>query len=579
MNIKNRLLFILLLFSHVSNAQLFPYNPREWNTNWTTTEFSDSFDGTLLATEKWDVVTNFGRGQCVFVDYPGVTYSVENGYLHLNMVNAPLHCFTVDSITKCYNYISAEITSKELYKYGIYEGRMKFAYARGSWPAFWFFGGSGADDPQYNNGYASEIDFAEYNWYVELFGYDPKTEHVLHWWGPQGELPVEGKTKEEASVNWNYWHTFKLIYTPYYLKFYVDGTLNWNRSKFYIINGSGQQEEIDAENIDEYTTYYEYEGFPMHEAKIALSQQVVGNVNFPITPQTSMFDWVTYKKFFLAPEITCPNLICSSGTATLDVDSEATNITWQLSPSSLFSTTSGSGPTANITAQSGASGSGTITFSFEMPSGEEFTAGRTFWVGIPDDTKLDIRTTNSGGLHEIMACEITSAEAQHDGSSGHAIDIDEYEWYMPYASDWDIYEEYGGGGIDMRYVEIDYWEDPPPSTDVINIRAHNTCGWSWWESITVGVDDNCGWFLMFSPTPATGETTLSIESASAEKTFDETAEWDLEIYSETQLLKTKQTSLRGQSAKIQTAGWKEGVYLVRVNYNGEILTGKLVVKR
>ncbi|MBW6534430.1 MAG: family 16 glycosylhydrolase [Mariniphaga sp.] len=336
MNIKNRLLFILLLFSHVSNAQLFPYNPREWNTNWTTTEFSDSFDGTLLATEKWDVVTNFGRGQCVFVDYPGVTYSVENGYLHLNMVNAPLHCFTVDSITKCYNYISAEITSKELYKYGIYEGRMKFAYARGSWPAFWFFGGSGADDPQYNNGYASEIDFAEYNWYVELFGYDPKTEHVLHWWGPQGELPVEGKTKEEASVNWNYWHTFKLIYTPYYLKFYVDGTLNWNRSKFYIINGSGQQEEIDAENIDEYTTYYEYEGFPMHEGKIALSQQVAGNVNFPITPQTSMFDWVTYKKFFLAPEITCPNLICSSGTATLDVDSEATNITWQLSPSSLF---------------------------------------------------------------------------------------------------------------------------------------------------------------------------------------------------------------------------------------------------
>ena len=47
----------------------------------------------------------------------------------------------------------------------------------------------------------------------------------------------------------------------------------------------------------------------------------------------------------------------------------------------------------------------------------------------------------------------------------------------------------------------------------------------------------------------------------------------------TQLLKTKQTGLRGQSAKIQTAGWKEGVYLVRVNYNDEVLTGKLLVKR
>lgn len=183
---KNQLLSILLLFIQISNAQLFPYNPREWDNNWATTEFSDSFDGTSLKTEKWDVVTNFGRGQCVFVDAPGVTYSVENGNLNLNMVNAPLHCFTIDGVTKCYNYISAEILTKKPYKYGIYEGRMKFAYARGSWPAFWFFGGIGADDPQYNNGYASEIDIAEYNWYVELFGYDPKTEHVLHWWGPQG---------------------------------------------------------------------------------------------------------------------------------------------------------------------------------------------------------------------------------------------------------------------------------------------------------------------------------------------------------------------------------------------------------
>jgi hypothetical protein len=85
--------------------------------------------------------------------------------------------------------------------------------------------------------------------------------------------------------------------------------------------------------------------------------------------------------------------------------------------------------------------------------------------------------------------------------------------------------------------------------------------------------------LLFSPNPATGETTLTIETNSSEKTFDETGQWDLEVYSELQQLKAKQTNLRGQSAKIQTAGWKEGVYLVRVNYNGEILTGKLVVKR
>jgi len=220
------LLFILLILSFLNFAQTFPYNPRDWDTNWTTNEFSDLFDGTSLNTDKWNVVTNFGRGNCVFVNIPNVLYSVSSGNLNLNMIYQPGYYYISKGDTISKPYISAEIESITQYKYGIYEGRVKFSILRGSWPAFWFFGGSGADDSQYNNGYASEIDIAEYNWYVNLFSYSPKNEHVLHWWGPDGELPMEGKTKEEVSVGWNDWHTFKLIYTPYYLKFYVDGTLN-----------------------------------------------------------------------------------------------------------------------------------------------------------------------------------------------------------------------------------------------------------------------------------------------------------------------------------------------------------------
>lgn len=93
------------------------------------------------------------------------------------------------------------------------------------------------------------------------------------------------------------------------------------------------------------------------------------------------------------------------------------------------------------------------------------------------------------------------------------------------------------------------------------------------------VQVNCGLLLVFTPNPTNRETIVSIETDSQEKTFDETARWDLEVYSETQLLKTRQTGLRGQSAKIHTEGWQEGIYLVRVNYNGEIVTGKLLVKK
>jgi hypothetical protein len=72
---------------------------------------------------------------------------------------------------------------------------------------------------------------------------------------------------------------------------------------------------------------------------------------------------------------------------------------------------------------------------------------------------------------------------------------------------------------------------------------------------------------------------LSIKSGSEEETLDETIEWDLEIYSETLVLKEKKTGLKGSEYVIQTPGWKEGLYLVRVKYGEEALTGKLMVKK
>jgi hypothetical protein len=60
--------------------------------------------------------------------------------------------------------------------------------------------------------------------------------------------------------------------------------------------------------------------------------------------------------------------------------------------------------------------------------------------------------------------------------------------------------------------------------------------------------------------------------------MDESAEWDLEVYDNAQSLKEKKNKIKGKEYKIQTAGWKEGLYTVRVKYKDEILTGKLVVK-
>lgn len=114
----------------------------------------------------------------------------------------------------------------------------------------------------------------------------------------------------------------------------------------------------------------------------------------------------------------------------------------------------------------------------------------------------------------------------------------------------------------------------------VGVRAGNDCGGSNRFVRTGWVIPGTGGATMtFTPNPTTGETTLTIETGSEEKTFDENAQWDVEVYSPMQALKTKKTRLKGQSTTIQTTGWAEGVYTVRVKYGNEILTGKLIVKR
>lgn len=94
--------------------------------------------------------------------------------------------------------------------------------------------------------------------------------------------------------------------------------------------------------------------------------------------------------------------------------------------------------------------------------------------------------------------------------------------------------------------------------------------------------------IILFPNPSTNETTVSIEpllkesnlkSATKEPAFDENEEWEMEVYSETQVLKEKKIKLKGKSTKLNTNGWEEGVYIVRIKYKDSILQEKLIVKK
>ena len=326
----------------------------------------------------------------------------------------------------------------------------------------------------------------------------------------------------------------------------------------------------------------ECSGFPLN-TNLYFTQDNIDEITSHITSNTAAFTGVTSFGGFGSKE-----LCTGSHTFTVSNTPSGSTFNWSASPCAYFSNCSGTGTSFNPNTKSSANGEATITVAITYPECGTLNYSKTFWVGKPNYTKLDLITTNTMSFHEIMACDYTSAIAEYDGGNGSAIGIDAYEWNMPYTSNWDIYEEYHAG-IDMQYVEIEYWQNPAPGTETINLRAHNTCGWSSWQSIAVDVDDNCGWYLSFTPNPANGETSVSIETNSSnelahklispEPVFDENIEWDIEVFDHLQGPVLKKNKLRGRSVIIPTSTWKSGIYVVRIHYMGRMLTGKLVVEK
>lgn len=272
-------------------------------------------------------------------------------------------------------------------------------------------------------------------------------------------------------------------------------------------------------------------------------------------------------------------MVCGTDTAGIDIDPEAFNITWSLTPTNLFSgSTTGTGKVAQINAASSASGLGTITYNFEMPSelpgGETFSVEETFWVGEPE----------SGLYPDCLigpsCCEIGSSRNYFDGTPfplrlGGA----EYEWTL-YPND--------------PYIDVVPYADQVSARVFVNtganpgnytlmVRSINDCD-QIGETAMIGFEvpqpgQSCsGYSMVMFPNPSQTETTISVISNETEENFGESEFWDLAVYSENFGLKEKKTKLKGNTYKLNTSNWKEGVYIVHIKYKGKTIQGKLAVK-
>jgi hypothetical protein len=554
---------LFLLTTIVANAgdTIFssPPNTREWNSTYIQQKFVDEFNGTSLNTNLWDVDLCRSRGYSGNNEGEPNNIAVSNGTLKLTARYSPGNIDNNCSENTHFvtDYTTAEIWSKwnnYRYKYGSFEALCFMPRGDHYYYAYWLWGPGGGGYPQ--DGFTSEIDIAEGTSWRDASHHNMKS--TFHYWPQPGDqIPLP----DDASYGYGTgyegaWHIYKIVWNPYEVIFYIDSNEVWRRSKYY--TGSDlKANDVGMNQIQTNVTYHKRDWFPNDEMITIFQMHITEGISLADLPVSMQVDYVKIKQFFLAPEITCPSIICSTGTATMDVDPLATNITWQLTPSYLFTVSSGNGSTANIVRVSGANGAGKITYSFQMPSGETFTAQKDIWVGPPI-----IRNVSGPRYNQVGASATYSATV--DGISP----TSSYNWNLTPG----IFNNYfNPGGINCYVTWYRAGEY------VLTVNAQNTCpGTSptYYYPISVA----SGRYLSISPNPTSGETTLELVSNSSEESLKQDIEWSFEIYDSMQGMKEKKTKIKDKQAKVNTSNWKEGVYFVRAKIGDETISGKLLVK-
>ncbi len=356
MSLKDTLPLLLLIFTftNLTNKAISQDLPRLGNPEYVKTVFTENFNSELPDREVWKVSSNSIKSNLyIFADTTATVSPSERG-LGLSMLRHPGFTTEIwtpqgDSLVEA-DFIGGEVMTKEDFSYGIFECNATLAYGNGSFPAFWLY-----NDTMCTESERPEIDIVE----LKADSYNP-TLDVGIWYYPKDCKPQTLHEFTQIPFTWGDTHTFKAVWTPEKIEFWVDDRF------LKAVNNTGQ--------------YW----YPYLRQHLKLSQQLVRfGVLFPgkgriETPQTSWFHWVKVREFFLAPEIHCPQNIWHTVIATMDVDNQASDVTWELLPEKNFSgPTSGRGLNAEITPAGSFHAFGKIIYRFRMPSGEKFTAEKS----------------------------------------------------------------------------------------------------------------------------------------------------------------------------------------------------------
>lgn len=202
-----------------------------------TLVWHDEFDGSAVDTKNWKF-ENWNKGrvnnELQYYVSGGIfdgqeTASVADGILSITALKYKGTKKFNDQTDINGQVISARMNTKESWKYGYMEARIKLPKGKGTWPAFWMM----PTDQSLGWPACGEIDI------MEEVGVNPNyTSSSIHCQAYNHPKNTQ-KTKEKYTKGAeDEFHTYALEWTESYMQFYVDGSTT-NCLRFEKENGAG----------------------------------------------------------------------------------------------------------------------------------------------------------------------------------------------------------------------------------------------------------------------------------------------------------------------------------------------------
>jgi hypothetical protein len=270
---------------------------------------------------------------------------------------------------------------------------------------------------------------------------------------------------------------------------------------------------------------------------------------------------------YTASTLASPSAVCYSGSQlTLNNVPAGASVTWTAQPSNLFTVSSGSftgsGGNHNIllaAENSNTSGSATITFSINAGCGNPVQIQQTLWAGNAQIQDI-LYPSSTVTPNQLIPLSIVTTP----GSSN--------EYYKA-----EISRKFGGYNHTV-YGNVMEFSLPMTGTFNIKVYADNVCGWpqNFYPLVFFCLEGG-GMFAVY-PNPTDNYFNIEMSDSDNKTTLTETETYQVTLIDDKG---TERLSISTQEKKkrIDTSHLKNGQYILRILYKGEVALQRITIDR